>query len=180
MKRFTVFITLVFVIVLIASLSCTSRVDERQLARIEAQLQALSTTLNATQQELASTKQSLSEAQNKTTILQQQLQEAQQAQATTCTYQEPVVQTVTVVPEQYAPSYYYPHNSYPYYPPTPPMPPTPPPPPFPPPPPAPMTSPFIYNGSVVWPNGWGNGQNKVETYDPTNPAHQRISRAPFR
>jgi hypothetical protein len=179
MKRATVLISLLFVVILVISTGCASRQSDQQLARIEAQLQSLTTSLGNTQQELASTKKSLTDAQEKTRLLQQQLQDAQQAQqsvqtASSTTYQLPAVQTISVDPYQYTP--YYNYQSYPYSPVPPPPPrPLPPPHPFPPPPPpsAPQ-SPFIYMGSVVWPNGWGNGVNRVETYNPGNPAHARI------
>jgi hypothetical protein len=189
MKRATVLISLLLVVILAISAGCVSSQSDRQLARIEAQLQALTTTLGTTQQELASTKKALTDAQEKTRLVQQQLQDAQQAQQTvqttsSTTYQVPAVQTISITPD-YTP--YYNPNPYPYFPSSPPLPPSfppfhhpsPPPAPFPPAPcPTPPVvspgAPFLYNGSIVWPNGWGPGMNKVETYNPNNPAHGRI------
>ena len=189
MKRATVLISLLLVVILAISTGCVSSQSDRQLTRIEAQIQALTTTLVTTQQELASTKKALTDAQEKTRLVQQQLQDAQQAQQSVQTtsstnYQVPAVQTIAILPDDYSP--YYNQNPYPYFPSSPPLPPSfppfhhpSPPPPFPPapPPPAPVVSPgapFIYNGSIVWPNGWGPGMNKVETYNPNNPAHAHI------
>jgi hypothetical protein len=115
MKRAVVFVILLFVVILGISTGCTSNQSERQLARIESQLQALTATLSNTQQELASTKKSLIDAQDRTRLLQQQLQEAQQTRANTSTYQPPAVQTITVVSDQYTP-YYNSYNNYLYYP----------------------------------------------------------------
>ena len=149
MKRASVFITLFFIFVLVLSTGCIPRQSDKQLLRIETQLQALSNTLTSTQQELASTKKSLIDAQDRARLLQQQLQqtqETQKAQASTCTYQAPVVQTVVATPD-YSP-YYYSNRYYPHYPtpPVPPCPPLPPPPhpmpPFPPHPPAPPPPPL--------------------------------------
>jgi hypothetical protein len=159
MKRCTVFIGILLVLALAAFPACTSKLSDQQLARIEAQLQALTTTLASTQQELVSTKYSLAEAQNKTKALQLQLQTAQEAQANTVVTQAPAVQTVTVVPDPYY-SEYTPFNNYPggYYYPQPAPPPLPlPPPPMPHP---PTTSPTYYQGSLIWPDG------RVTIYTP--------------
>jgi hypothetical protein len=164
MKRATVFIGLLLVLIFAVFPACTSSRSDQQLARIEAQLQALTANLASTQLELATTKKSLIEAQDKAGLLQQQLQTAQQVQQTqaSSTTYAPAVQTVTVIPDQYY-NQYTPYNNYSggYYPPTPPPPSPPLPLPHPPAPPVPSTtSPFYYQGSLIWPDG------RVTVYTP--------------
>jgi hypothetical protein len=68
-----VVIILLITLLIISAIGCIPNSNEQQLARIEAELKALSSALASTQQELASTKLALAEAQDKAMLLQQQL-----------------------------------------------------------------------------------------------------------
>jgi hypothetical protein len=80
MKKVLVII-LLLVMLVVSTVGCTSSRSDRQLARIEAQIQALTSSLASTQQELASAKQALAEAQEKARLLQQQQQQPPPASA---------------------------------------------------------------------------------------------------
>jgi hypothetical protein len=71
MKRVLVIILLIALLTA-GTIGCAPSRSSQQLAKIEAQLQTLTSALASTQQELASAKQALAEAQNKTNLLQQQ------------------------------------------------------------------------------------------------------------
>jgi hypothetical protein len=74
MKR-ALFTILLVTLLVAGTVGCTSSRSDRQLAKIEAQIQTLTSALTSTQQELASAKQALAEAQNKANLLQQQQQQ---------------------------------------------------------------------------------------------------------
>jgi hypothetical protein len=156
MKR-NLFVVLLLALLVVGTIGCTPGRNEQQLANIEAQLQTFTAALTSTQQELASAKQALSEEQDKTSLLQQHLQESQQVTQTTASssYQEPAVPAVDVTTQSYTPYY----NPPPYVP----SPPTPPVPPYQ----TPSNSiqPQYYQGSLIWPDG------RVTVYTPPPPGY---------
>jgi predicted PurR-regulated permease PerM len=106
MKRIVLYVGILLIVFLLSIVGCATDKSEQQLARIEAQLQTLSSSINSMQQELLSMKRALTETQEKTRTFQQQLQETMKNVTSVSTTPTPAINRIYVTSPMYYPPFY--------------------------------------------------------------------------